>query len=220
MVRCSIVTAYYKNEELTIEFLDNLVGKIGAEDEVILVNAGSGAVDHYVVSTRIDLEKNESFSNSMNAGIKAAKGDFVVVIGNDGFPTNKNWLDELIKTQQVTGASIVVPTPTKPNVSAYDRLLVGSVEGFPEYKMFPAICYLLPRSTIESVGYFDERFLGGCYEDDDYCLRVRNSGGVIVRHPAVFVRHLLSQTVKLLDGNKLMRENYKRFKEKWGDKAP
>lgn len=219
-MRVSIITAYYKNEDLTKEFLDNLIGKVTEEDEVIVVNAGSNPIEHPIISRRIDLEQNKSFSNSMNAGLREAKGDYICIIGNDGFPTSQNWLETLINALESTNATIVVPTPTKPEISAYNRLQIGHLNSYPEYKMFPAICYLMRRQTLTEIGYFDERFEPGCYEDDDYCLRVKQAGGRIIRHPKVFVRHLLSQTVKHFDSNEIMRKNYHRFKEKWGNKAP
>lgn len=214
-MRCSIITAYYKNEELTKDFLDNLVGKVGEEDEVIVVNAGSTPIEHPLISRRIDLPENKSFSNSMNAGLKAAKGDYLCVIGNDGFPTSENWLEELINALESTNATIVVPTPTKPDVSSYNRLQIGSIGIYPEYKMFPAICYVMRRNILEEIGLFDERFEPGCYEDDDYCMRVKQKGGRIIRHPNIYIRHLLSQTVGHFDANAMMRKNYKKFIEKW-----
>lgn len=219
-MRVSIVSAYYGNLDMTKEFIDNILSKT-ADEEVIIVSAGNDREVELDYETPdrlkfIKLGENISFSNSMNAGIKEATGDYIIVIGNDGFPKDNDWIDKLITAQQETGAWIVCPTPDRPNVTSYNRHLIGELNGYPEYRMFPAICWLIPRICIEKVGYFDEIFIGGCYEDDDYCRKVKNEGKSIIRHPDVHLHHKLSQTFgKLPDHGKIMQANYKRYINKW-----
>lgn len=52
------------------------------------------------------LGKNTGFTGAVNAGIKQAKGDYIILL-NDDTTVDPNWLKELVKTQQETGADMV-----------------------------------------------------------------------------------------------------------------
>jgi len=215
-MRVSIITAYYKNEAMTEDWLDNIKDKVGNDDEIIVVNAGSSPIGihkYELPIVRQDLVKNESFSNSMNAGLKLAEGDYVCIIGNDTFPVEKDWLDRLIAKQQETGAAIVAPVPDNPPLETYDRLKLQDGS----YFMFPAICWLMPKSTIKNVGLFDEKYKVGTYEDNDFCDRVRNLGGKIIVDDRTHVHHLLSQTMKFFNIREVMHKNHKIYQGETDD---
>jgi GT2 family glycosyltransferase len=220
MTRAVVVTARTNHpgqDDLTLRFIDNIRDKLSSKDELIIVSAGE-EIDYDEFIT-INLLKNESFSNSMNAGIKAAlqlRPEYVIVMGNDGFPTDANWIDNLIKAQKETDAAVVCPQPSRPVLSTYDGTKIGELKGYPLDRMFPAICWLLPIDTLRKTGYFDERFIGGTYEDNDYLTRVQLWGGTTIVNPEVFLIHELSQTVQHMNVPKLMNENRERFFKKWG----
>jgi GT2 family glycosyltransferase len=52
------------------------------------------------------LGKNTGFTGAVNAGIKVAKGRYIILL-NDDTIVDKNWLNELISTQQQTKADMV-----------------------------------------------------------------------------------------------------------------
>ncbi len=211
----SIVSAYVGLEDMTMDFLTNLINTTGEvkDLEVILVNAGSKPIEHPIITKRVDLDHNESFSNSMNAGIKEATGDLICVIGNDVFP-KKRWLTSLIETQKNYRGFITSPVNNQTKISNYKTVNLGT--GVYSAEFFPAVCWLITRKCIEEVGLFDERFKIGTYEDNDYAKRVREIGGSIIVDSNVIVKHLESQTLQTLcDVNNAMNENAKLFYEKW-----
>src|SRR5262249_9141858 len=63
----------------------------------------------------------------------------------------------------------------------------------------------------------DEQFGIGCFEDDDYCLRAIAAGYRAVIAADAFVHHYGSRTFlgSGVDAGALMRENSRRFQEKW-----
>jgi GT2 family glycosyltransferase len=216
----SIISAYYGNEEMTIDFLNNLQKKCGFQDvEMILVNAGSKKIDHPFITKRIDLKENKSFSNSFNAGIREAIGQYIVIIGNDGFPTTSDWLHNLQEVLDIRkDVMIVAPQWDNPDFSVYHKLVELEGEHFAFMKMVPAVCWMLRREDVLKIGEFDEQFLIGCYEDDDYCKRVKAIGGRIYVNKEVKLRHLLSQTISKMDYSGAMRDNGARFIAKYGGK--
>jgi len=210
--KISIVTAYYQLEDMTTDFLNNLSQTLLYDAEVILVNAGSKRIDHPIVSKRIDLPVNKSFSNSMNAGIKEATGEYVCVIGNDVFP-DKLWLRRLMKAATTTNAYITSPINDKTEMKNYKtKPIAGDLL---EAEFFPAVCWLISRECIDKVGLFDEDFEIGTYEDNDYMDRVHDAGGKLVLVSNVVVKHLESQTVKLLgDYNDILAHNARIYNQK------
>jgi len=50
-------------------------------------------------------------------------------------------------------------------------------------------CMLVRRSVWEELGGFDERFVGGQYEDIDFCLRARHAGYRIAYEPQAVLYH-------------------------------
>lgn len=209
----SLISAYYKNELMTQDFLENLEDKLPKGTEVVLVNAGSKPIKSPIITKRVDLPKNESFSNSFNAGIKAATGDWICIINNDAFPETTDWLEKLIELAEETGAWITSPANNKSLISNYNVL--ESKDYYYRVEFFPAICWLMPRDKLMRVGEFDERFLGGNWEDNDFCKRVGLLGGTVVVSKRVEISHLESQTIQLLDANRLIIDNYQKFKDKW-----
>ena len=210
----SIVSAYYKNEEMTIEFLDNLEKNCKDYNiEMILVNAGSIPIEHSFVTKRIDLEKNISFSNSMNSGLKEVTGDYVVIIGNDGFPKSPDWLNELLKYLD-EDIWITAPVFDNPGFQSYNVYLLEENEDVALMHMYPAVLWCLKKETLDLVGLFDERFLIGCYEDNDYVERVHRLGGKILVNKKIKIHHKLSQTLNLL-GSQEINNNRIKFFEKY-----
>lgn len=81
-----------------------------AEFEVIVVvNAGAGSgklPQRHPGAKFIRLERNAGFAGAVNAGIRAARADKLVLL-NDDTVVDPNWLSELVQTQQNTGADMV-----------------------------------------------------------------------------------------------------------------
>jgi GT2 family glycosyltransferase len=78
---------------------------------------------------------------------------------------------------------------------------------------------VMSRRTFERIGYLDERYGLGLYEDDDYCQRIVSAGLKLYIALDVYVWHLASTTFKsIYSDNKIMNlliENQKIFEDKW-----
>lgn len=80
-------------------------------------------------------------------------------------------------------------------------------------------CMLFSRELLKRVGMLDERFSPGHFEDDDYCLRVRNAGYKVVMAKDVFVYHYGSASFKEYAQEELetlLARNRQLFIDKWG----
>lgn len=80
---------------------------------------------------------------------------------------------------------------------------------------------VMPRNTFEKIGYLDELYGLGLYEDDDYCQRIISEGFKLSLALDTYVWHLASTTFKTMYPNKnmneLLIENKKLFDKKWNN---
>jgi hypothetical protein len=80
------------------------------------------------------------------------------------------------------------------------------------------LCLCIDRRVIDEIGGIDPRFGIGNFEDDDFCMRVRGAGYKIYVCDDVFIHHFGSQTfaANKIDYLETMRENWRKFADKWG----
>ena len=146
----------------------------------------------------------EGFAVSVNKGLKGLDDDYDgVVIMNDDTLVLKDWLIKMIE-------------------QANKEKKIGIVSGIRSAMReshCAFICVYIKREVIDKIGILDERFVGGNYEDTDFCVRALDAGYDIVSLDCDVVRHYTSYTWqyngKRLGFNKAMVENRERFKEKW-----
>ena len=84
--------------------------------------------------------------------------------------------------------------------------------------MVPLMCAALRRRTWDQVGPLDERFGIGMFEDDDYCVRIRNAGYMIVTAEDCFIHHFGNGSFGKMPSEStrgLFEENRAYFESKW-----
>ena len=81
---------------------------------------------------------------------------------------------------------------------------------------------IMPRSTFDKVGYLDEKYELGLYEDDDYCHRVASEGLKLAIALDVYVWHLAGTTFKsiypTIETADLLLPNKQIFAKQWAYK--
>ncbi len=192
--------------------------------------ADAGAFPVVVVTNR----ENRGFPAACNQGLKAARGDHLVLLNNDAVVTD-GWLDQLIALAEsdprigMTGpVSNYAPPPQLvagadyPDLDAMHHfaarwradhrgkwLTTGKLSGF---------CLLLKRRVYEAVGGLDEGFGLGFFDDDDLAVRVTRAGFTMAVAYDLFVHHFGSRTFAGAgtDAGALLAENGARFAAKWG----
>lgn len=112
--------------------------------------------------------------------------------------------------------------PVKPNDSWEEAAIayMNHQKGTLTYTtMLCFFCVAISRQCIETVGFLDEQFQKGNFEDDDYCIRVKQHGFQIAYTDASFVWHYGEGTLSQLPSRELSSiwfKNQKYFKEKHG----
>jgi len=216
--------------------------------ELIVVDNGSAdGTAQYLAGVRdaapvrvevITNPSNRGFPAACNQGLRAARGDYLVLLNNDAVVTH-DWLDQLAALAEsdpkvgLTGPVSNYAAPPQlveqvpyADLEAMDRFAAHWGEAhrgqwFAASKL-SGFCLLLKRSVLEALGGFDERFGLGFFDDDDLALRARRAGFTLAVAHDLFVHHFGSRTFTGagIDAEALLAENQAKFRAKWGDSEP
>lgn len=182
--------------------------------------------------------ENLGFGGGVNAGMAHATGDYLVILNNDTI-VSRGWARGMRRHfERDPRLGLICPitnnigneaqvalhgrTPEEVFASAKRYSLGRAAELLP-LSCAAFFCVMMPRSVWERVGVMDERFFPGYFEDDDYCLRVRELGLEVGCAEDVFVYHELSATFDQEGQARrqaIFERNKKLFEEKWGSWKP
>lgn len=186
-------------------------------------------------------EENLGFPKGCNQGLEIATGTELLLLNSDTVVT-KSWLKNLrcalYSSPKVGAVSCVA------NCCAHNQQIAVSYENIDNMKDFAAgynrsepslwekrvtlvgFCFLFKHEVFEKIGFLDERFSPGNYEDDDYSLRILQAGYDLLLCRDTFIHHFGSATFKKRFSaqnaaevvqcyNALLERNGKLFEEKW-----
>jgi len=170
-----------------------------------------------------------SFSQANNQAIQCTHTPYICLINNDVIIT-PGWTEQLIwHLNQDPEALLVGPMTNKVsghqktediNFSSIDNLNNYATDKYNRYKhknlcadRVVFFCTMFKLEAFERVGLLDEDFLLGNYEDDDFCLRVIQSGHKNLIAQDTFVYHHGSITLmqQVDDYKESLEQNRKLF---------
>ena len=175
--------------------------------------------------------ENRGFPAAVNQGIEVAQGKQILLLNNDTIVTT-GWLRRMLN-RLYSDQDIGLVGPHSNNTGGDQRITVdyhlSELEDFAQsisyhnreqqinIHQLMGFCLLIKREVIEQIGLFDERFGIGNFEDTDYCYRAIQAGYKAIIAQDVFIHHFGSRTFKALgiDLKSLLRENRKKYKQKW-----
>lgn len=102
VVKCSIVVRAYNEEKHIGQLLEGIDQQTLKEREVILVDSGSTDATVKIAKKYgvriVKINKEEfTFGRSLNQGVEAAKGEYIINISAHCYPVYPDWLEQLIK---------------------------------------------------------------------------------------------------------------------------
>ncbi|WP_420000981.1 glycosyltransferase [Bacillus subtilis] len=239
IVKTSIIVLTYNQLALTKQCLESIWKHTNNDCiEVIVIDNGShdGTRDYLKQITSIKAifnKTNEGFAKACNQGLEVASGDNILFLNNDTVVTNQ-WLEPMIKllyqddkigmvgpvSNYVSGPQQVPVNYTKvEEIEDFSRLYCLQQRGRSKAVLrLVGFCLLVKKKVLDQVGGFDERFVGGSFEDDDLSLRVLQAGYQLKIALDSFVRHHGHATFTGnpdLSISQLYEENRQRFIDKW-----
>lgn len=205
--------------------------------ELIFVDNGSTDgtpkyLDALTGVTVIKNQENRGFPAAANQGLRAARGEQVLLLNNDTIVTT-GWLRRMLDTLRANDETGLVG-PVSNNVSGPQQIPIGyqhlsELDGWAwdwsqahhaeahRTDRLVGFCLLLKRAVIDRIGLLDERFGTGCFEDDDYCRRARQAGFQLAIAQDAFVHHFGSATFQgaNLDLGEILACNQRIYEDKW-----
>lgn len=178
-------------------------------------------------------KKNLGFPKGCNQGIEIASGDSILLLNNDTVVT-PNWLQNLrqcLFSSPEIGAvgsvtnncsnfqAISVPYNSIDQMIKFaEKFNVSDPGKWEDRLKLVGYCMLVKREVIDKIGFLDEIFTPGNYEDDDYSVRILESGYRLVLCKDTFIHHFGSTSFKdnPVAFNNLLIANAKKFEQKWG----
>lgn len=152
-----------------------------------------------------------NYSAINNMAAREARGEYLVLLNNDTAIISDSWLDELLNHALrpevgIVGAKLLYPDGKIQHAGVVlglrgpaDHPFIGESMDAPgymqrlqvdqNYSAVTAACLMIRKSIYEAVGGLDEEHFRVSYNDVDLCLKVRESGYMIVWTPHSVVMH-------------------------------
>jgi GT2 family glycosyltransferase len=154
-----------------------------------------------------------------NLGIKSAishHSSQILILNND-IVLHPQAIDTLVDFSNAHPDILLVSGSEWANLRTLNEITTNS--SFSPHPHFS--CFLITPKTIKTVGYFDENFKFGYFEDNDYHLRLLRSGYQAASIDAAKFYHYGSRTIKSDDSLKIEAQkhyhlNRAYFQKKWG----
>lgn len=187
-----IVPIYLINQELLQLTRDTLFSIKGQWDELIIVDDGSPMTSGDIVrqaNNYIKIPENQGYIHAVNAGIRAAKGDYICIVCNDTKLLQGNIKD-------LCGDGYTFPE------------VEGKVAPF-----WDGAFYCFPKK----IGGLYDGLYQNYFGDLDKFYNAQKQGVLLQKRNSVIISHKQSATTNAIgQRDKAYTTDYERFKNKWG----
>lgn len=218
----SIITINYKQAIVTNQLLASLEKVTWPMIEVIVIDNNSGKKDLAKLNTDyrnvklISNEKNLGFAGANNIGIKASKGDYILLLNNDT-EVEPNFLNPMIKvfnnynnigavspkikffqrpnTIQYAGFTAMNPFTLRMSAVGAHQIDDGTYNKPLETHYAHGCAMMVSREVIDKVGLMPEEYFL-YYEELDWSTAIKKKGFRIFVQPNSEIYHKESITVK------------------------
>ncbi|QLY78761.1 glycosyltransferase [Clostridium intestinale] len=237
-MKTSIVILTYNNLDYTKQCIESIREYTKNEEyELIVVDNLSTDGTREWLSDQEDIikilnEENKGFPKGCNQGIEISTGDNILLLNNDVIVT-KNWLSNLITclySDKTLGAVSLVT-----NSCSYYQNIETSYNSLKEMHEFAnefnktnpelweerqkliGFCVLIKKEAVDKIGFLDEIYTPGNFEDDDYSIRLIKAGYRLLLCKDTFIHHYGGTSFTLNKKySEILERNKNKFLEKWG----
>lgn len=186
-------------------------------------------------------EKEFNYSKIINYGVKNTDGEYVIQLNNDTKLLTPDWLEKMVGMNQredvgAVGVKLYYPDKTIQHagviIGVYGvaghvfKGIYQKAHGYfarescvQNLSAVTAACIMAKRSIYEQVGYMDENF-AVAFNDIDFCLKIIQTGNLIIYNPFVEFIHYESKsrgTEDTPEKQKRFQSEIDLFYEKWGE---
>ena len=233
---CDIIMPVWNQPQLTKECIEHIVKNTRYPYRLVIINNGSdkqtqeyleGLTNDYRLKTvLIKNETNLGYVKAVNQGLKVSQADYLCLFNNDVL-VSRNWLVEMTNVaDKDRKIGIVNPSSDEVGSGSVDDLLEHKSKSlrasrgeFIEIMGAVGFCMLIKREVFLKVGFLDEIFGLGGYDDMDYSRRAWREGYKCIKAKSAYVIHRVHSSFDRL-GKRRKRQIGKQtralFWKKWG----
>jgi O-antigen biosynthesis protein len=213
--RVTVMVLNWNGKALLASCLPPLLEQDYAGYEVVVIDNGSedGSIDYvreqFPTAGILDNGENLGFSGGLNAGMRQAEGEIVVLLNNDVIVLGRDWLRQLVapfradkgvgitgcklyfpdgKTLQHAGARLSYPLAFSEHFG-YLEEDTGQYDRQMEVDYVTGAAVALSQEVIREVGLLDESFAPIYFEEVDLCYRIRAAGYRVLYVPQAAAIH-------------------------------
>ena len=238
MNRISVVILSYNGKSYLEDCLRSVLAQSHPPYQLIVVDNASSDGSPELVRERfpqaelIRNHRNLGYAGGMNVGLREARGEVIALLNQDTV-VRENWLAGLARAFEmdvkigIAGCKILLADgitiqhaggimrnpQALPDHYGYGQHDEGQHDQMREVDYVTGAALAIRRGLLEEIGYFDEGFFPGYYDDIDLCFRAREAGYKVVYVPQAVVIHHESTTMKRGSYNyhRAMHRNRLRF---------
>lgn len=235
MIFCDVIVTVYNKVDLTGDCLQSVVRNIRRDDKVIIIDNGSDeqtrrfleafCAGHAGVNMEIvRLPVNVGYLRAANEGLRRSTRDAACLLSNDTVVT-KGWLERmcsLMDRQPAIGIVNPMSTtfglyPARGETAEDCAAQISHLRGqYTEAASRVGFCMVIRKQVIESIGYLDEVYADGYFEDTDFCRRAAAAGYTCAIARDAYVWHAEHSTFGSTERKKLFARNRAIFERRWG----
>lgn len=237
--KVSIIILTFNNLAITIDCINSIrqYTKKGTYEIIVVDNNSSDGTKKWLKEQEdirtIFNEENLGFPKGCNIGLEIAEKDNDILLLNNDTIVTPRWLDNLSKalnSSEEIGAvgpltsnsanqqTVEVSYKTMEELIAFsDEFNKYNPDTWEEKIMLMGFCLLFKRDVINKVGFLDERFTPGNFEETDLVLRIIKEGYKLILCRDTFIHHIGSATFN--ENPEIFNSFYvnrKKIDEKWG----
>lgn len=233
-MRISIIIPVFNQFDITEQCI--LAVRENTQDyEIIVIDNGSEpafkAPFMEAPITVLRNDENKGFPVAVNQGIRAARGDVIILLNSDCIVT-PGWADMLLDAMEeyqivapVTNYCAGMQCVQVPEYQSIEGLNQSAQEWAENFngEVEPVnyvigFCMAFHRALYDELGEFDESLWPCSGEEIDFCLRARAAGHNVGIVLGCYVHHEGSQTFKAMDIDyeAICKRNDAHLAEKWG----
>lgn len=214
----SIVIPVYDHWDLCHQLLMDIKQHCQGVNEVVVVNDASEDGDVYkgldfwkkinaLPLKVINRQKNVGFLLASNEGIKAAKGDIVILLSTDVRIYSRNFYDEILHSvnpRTLVGARFL---DFDTGWNKFGEYIQPYLEGW---------CLAAGAGVWQMLNYFDTRYIPSDFEDVDLSCTAMHEGIDLIQLPVGTINHIGGQSIGYNPEREAHTiENRKKFADKW-----
>jgi GT2 family glycosyltransferase len=213
--RVTAMVLNWNGKELLATCLPPLLEQDYPDYELVVIDNGSedGSIayvrEQFPEVAILDNGRNLGYSGGLNAGMRQAEGEIVVLLNNDVIVLGRHWLRQLVapfrtgrrvgitgcklyfpdgKTLQHAGARLTYPLAYSEHIGYLEEDR-GQYDRQVEVDYVTGAAVALSQEVIREVGLLDESFAPIYYEEVDLCYRIRAAGYRVLYVPEAAAIH-------------------------------